>query len=283
VHQGTDYIDSTGEPHFVQMLLHRYSEEAAKKNVRLVSSCGFDSIPADLGVLFTVNQLPSGKPIRVSGFMTLKAVFSGGTERSAIKSMAAPPGAVADAVPLVTAGRRVRLVTTKVQHRPEVGGWAAPLPTIDGSVVLRTASSLERYGPDFGYSHHYVHGSLGSLLAAAWVFGTLAILARFTVLREFLLKLVKKSGQGPTPEQMQQSWFKLRFVAECDGQILHTEVAGGDPGYGETSKMLAESALCLVEDRDSLPARAGVLTTAECMGDALLARLQRVGPRFRVL
>jgi short subunit dehydrogenase-like uncharacterized protein len=265
------------------MLLDRYAEEARRKNVRLVSSCGFDSIPADLGVLFTVNQLPAGKPIHVSGYLKVKAVFSGGTERSAIKSLVPPRTNGAAALPAVTGGRRVRLTTTKVQRRPELDGWSAPLPTIDGSVVLRSASSLDRYGPDFSYAHHFVYPSLGSLVAAAWVFGTLAILVRFAVLREFILKFVKKSGQGPTEEQMQKSWFSIRFVAECDGQIRETEVSGGDPGYGETSKMLAESALCLVEDRESLPARAGVLTPAECMGDALLRRLQRVGPRFRVV
>ena len=82
---------------------------------------------------------------------------------------------------------------------------------------------------------------------------------------------------------MSRSWFKLQFVAECGGQTVRTEVSGGDPGYAETSKMLAESALCLALDRDSLPARAGVLTPAEAMGDVLLERLQRAGLSFSVL
>jgi saccharopine dehydrogenase (NAD+, L-glutamate forming) len=82
---------------------------------------------------------------------------------------------------------------------------------------------------------------------------------------------------------MRRAWFKLHFVAECDGRTLHTEVAGGDPGYGETSKMLAESALCLALDRPNLPDRSGVLTPAIAMGDLLLARLQRAGLTFRMV
>jgi short subunit dehydrogenase-like uncharacterized protein len=106
---------------------------------------------------------------------------------------------------------------------------------------------------------------------------------RFAPFRALFLNMVKPSGTGPTQAQMDASWFKLRFIAEAAGQTVQTEVSGGDPGYAETSKMLAESALCLVLDRALLPARSGVLTTAEAMGDALLARLQRAGLQFRVL
>lgn len=282
VKQGTDYIDSTGEPN-LNLLLGRYSEEAVRRNVRVVPSCGFDSIPADLGALFTVKQLPSGQPIRLQGYLKVKAAFSGGTERSAIKSLAPPPAGVKAIAPSVAAGRRVSLSKAKVERRPDLGGWASPLPTIDGKIVLRSAATIERYGPDFSYAHHALHSSLLILLLAGWFFGWLAVFARIGPLRELLLKLVKKSGQGPSEEQMSKAWFKLQFVAECAGQTVRTEVSGGDPGYAETSKMLAESALCLAFDRDSLPARAGVLTPAEAMGDVLLERLQRAGLRFSVL
>jgi short subunit dehydrogenase-like uncharacterized protein len=98
-----------------------------------------------------------------------------------------------------------------------------------------------------------------------------------------LLKVVKKSGEGPSQATMDQSWFKLHFIADCAGKILQTEVSGGDPGYAETSKMLAEAGLCLAQDRATLPALAGVLTPAQAMGETLLARLQRAGLSFRVL
>jgi short subunit dehydrogenase-like uncharacterized protein len=283
VEQRTDYVDSTGEPHFMQLLLARYAEAARSANVRIVPSCGFDSIPADLGALFTVQRLPADQPIKLSGYLSLKATFSGGTEQSAIKSWAPAKETFSIAPPVARDGRRVRLVLSKIARPPQLAKWTAPLPTIDGSVVLRSAASIDRYGPDFSYAHNAVHGSLGTLIAALCVFGSAAFLARFAFWRALFLKLVKKSGVGPSEEQMRQSWFKLRFIAECNGKTLQTEVSGGDPGYAETSKMLAESALCLALDRALLPARAGVLTPAEAMGDRLLDRLQRAGLRFEVL
>jgi short subunit dehydrogenase-like uncharacterized protein len=162
-------------------------------------------------------------------------------------------------------------------------GWSAPLPTIDAAVVLRSATSLDRYGPDFSYAHHVIHPSFLVMLAAFWFFGSIAFWVRFGPFRALLLKMAKKSGDGPSDEQMSRSWFRMRFEAECAGQTITTEVSGGDPGYGETSKMLAESALCLAQDRASLPDRAGVLTPVEAMGEPLLGRLQRAGLKFDVL
>lgn len=283
IDEGTDYVDSTGEPFFVDRILVRHGKAAAQRGVRLVTCCGFDSIPADLGVLFTVKQLPEGAPIHVSGYMKLKGTFSGGTERSALKSLAPPPGAVKPELPLPSGGRRVRLVTEKPRRHPELGGWTSPLPTIDGAIVLRSAATLDRYGPDFSYSHNIVHPSFVVMWVAFWFFGGLAIVVRVPFIRDLLLGLVKKSGQGPTQQQMAQSWFKLRFIAESGGKKVVTEVSGGDPGYGETSKMLAESAMCLALDRAQLPPRFGVLTTAEAMGELLIARVQRAGLRFSVI
>jgi saccharopine dehydrogenase (NAD+, L-glutamate forming) len=89
------------------------------------------------------------------------------------------------------------------------------------------------------------------------------------------------AGQGPSAEQRARSWFRVRFVGTGGGRTVVTEVAGGDPGYDETAKMLAESALCLAFD--DLPPTAGQVTTVTAMGDALLERLTRAGITFRVL
>jgi short subunit dehydrogenase-like uncharacterized protein len=110
--------------------------------------------------------------------------------------------------------------------------------------------------------------------------GTVIGLAQLPPTRNALLKL-KGPGEGPSPEQRARSWFKVRFRAQCDGTRLVTQVSGGDPGYGETSKMLAESAMCLAFDE--LPERAGQLTPAVAMGSALIDRLQRAGINFEVL
>lgn len=281
--QRTDYIDITGEPNYVQLLLARYARAAAERGVRLVPSCGFDAIPADLGALYTVLQLPPDQPIELAGYLSFKATFSGGTEQSAIKSAMPPSERLEVPAPVAQEGRRVSAGPAKIEKRRELGKWSTPLPTVDGPIVLRSAARRTRYGPDFKYSHNAVHASLPVMLAAGIVFGLLGLLVRIAPIRALILKLAKQSGEGPSPEAMKQHWFKLRFIARCGGQVLQTEVSGGDPGYVETSKMLAEAGMCLAQDREVLPVRAGVLTPVEAMGEVLLARLQHAGLGFRVL
>ncbi len=105
-------------------------------------------------------------------------------------------------------------------------------------------------------------------------------LAQLPPTRSWLLGRMQ-SGDGPSPERRERSWFKVRFIGEGGGRRVVTEVAGGDPGYGETAKMLAESALCLATD--DLPPTAGQVTTAVAMGDALIERLRRQGITFELL
>ena len=104
--------------------------------------------------------------------------------------------------------------------------------------------------------------------------------AQVPPLRNFLLGRIKQ-GDGPDEARRAKSWFSVDFVGEGDGRTVHTRVRGGDPGYGETSKMLAESALCLAFDDN--PKTAGCVTTAQAMGDNLMARLVAAGIRFETL
>ncbi|MEZ4406960.1 MAG: hypothetical protein R3A52_10840 [Polyangiales bacterium] len=154
-----------------------------------------------------------------------------------------------------------------------------PLPTIDPQVVLRSAATVDRYGPDFRYGHYAQVKHTATLVGAGLGIGAVAGLARFEPTRRFLLSL-KDPGDGPSPEKREKSWFTVRFRGAGGGRTVWTKVSGGDPGYTETSKMLSESALCLALDRDSLPPHTGVVTPAAGMGDALIARLQRAGIRF---
>jgi short subunit dehydrogenase-like uncharacterized protein len=107
-----------------------------------------------------------------------------------------------------------------------------------------------------------------------------AALAQVPPARQAMLRL-RPPGAGPSPERRDRSWFRARFVADCGDRRVATEVSGGDPGYGETSKMLAESAMCLAGD--PLPQTAGQVTTAVAMGDALRDRLEKAGIAFRLL
>jgi short subunit dehydrogenase-like uncharacterized protein len=282
---GTDYVDLTGEPEFVDRMWLRYHEQAKRSGARIVHSCGFDSIPHDLGVFFTVGQLPEQVPITISGYVRTNGTFSGGTYSTAITAFSrlrqtAQTAAERRRKEQRPPDRRAKGVMGKPRHDSYAGGWIVPLPTIDPLVVLRSARALERYGPDFSYSHYFVSKRLLTLAEIAVGGGAAIALAQLPPTRNALLKLAP-AGEGPSPERREKSWFRVRFVGEGGGRRVLTEVSGGDPGYTETAKMLAESALSLAQD--DLPERSGQLTPAAAMGEHLQRRLEAAGIRFRVL
>lgn len=282
---GTDYADLTGEPEFVDRMWTRHHAEAERSGARLVHCCGFDSIPHDLGAYFTVRQLPEGVPLTVNGYVRSNASFSGGTYHSAINGFARARQTIGAAKERRRAeprppGREVHSAPPRVRRDPSLGGWTVPLPTIDGPVVRRSAAALDRYGPNFTYGHNLVAKRLSTLAALGTGIGTVALLAPLPPTRKLLLR-VKDPGEGPDAAKRDRSWFKVTFVGEGGGSRVVTQVSGGDPGYTETSKMLAESALCLA--LDDLPETAGQVTTAVAMGDALTERLRRAGIAFELL
>jgi short subunit dehydrogenase-like uncharacterized protein len=284
---GTDYLDLTGEPEFVDLVYLRHHAAAERTGARLVHACGFDSIPHDLGALFTVGLLPADRPIRMRGYVSAGGLFSGGTFDSAVTAFsrvrhAAAAHAERKRVEAAsrTGDRRVRTVPGLPGYDGIVGAWVLPLPTIDPWVIAQSARALDRYGPDFSYSHlAAIRNPLVAAGMTAGVAGTFA-LAQFPPTLG-LLRRLRPAGAGPGTERREKAWFRVRFAAESGDRRVVTEVAGGDPGYDETAKMLAESALCLTHD--AVPSTAGQVTTAVAMGDPLRARLERAGISFRVL
>jgi len=279
---GIDYVDLTGEPQFVDEMWLKHHETAVRTGARLVHACGFDSIPYDLGVLYTIDQLPTGVPITIKGYIRAKASFSAGTYQSALGQISQFRGSQAAAKRRRAkerrpAGRRVRGGGSPGRAEPPVKGFGVPLPTLDPQIVLRSARALDRYGPDFTYEH-YAHFRTRRMLAlAAPVLGAVAVGAQIPPVKALLMRL-KASGDGPSEEQRAASWFTLTLVGEGGGTKVVSTVRGGDPGYTETSKMLAESAMCLAFDE--LPEVAGQTTTAVAMGSALVNRLQNAGIDF---
>jgi short subunit dehydrogenase-like uncharacterized protein len=281
---GIDYVDLTGEPEFVDAMWLKYHETAQRTGARLVHACGFDSIPYDLGVLYTVERLPEGVPIDVKGYIRAGGTPSGGTYHSAIGAFSRlrqSARTAADRKKLEgrPEGRRVR-GGGSIGRGAQGKGWALPLPTIDPQIVLRSARALERYGPDFSYSHFAQFKKLPMLAGTIAGGAVLMAGAQLAPTRSLLLKL-KSQGDGPDEQKRAKSWFSLRLVGEAGGTTVVTEVAGGDPGYTETAKMLSESALCLAFD--DLPVVSGQTTTAVAMGNALIERLQAAGITFRTL
>ena len=165
---GTDYVDLTGESEFVDLMYLRYHAVAKQSGARIVHSCGFDSIPYDLGALFTVSQLPDDVPIALRGFGGATGSISGGTFHSAVGQMGRHQGERAGRAPAPLGraqrrrrapwpmGRKVTGRPGKPHNEPLVGGWVVPVPTVDPQHVLRSARLNPAYGPDFSYSHFIV-------------------------------------------------------------------------------------------------------------------------------
>lgn len=283
---GTDYVDLTGEPEFVDLMYLAHHETAKASGARIVHACGFDSIPHDLGVYFTVKQLPATGHIGVYGVVRSGAQFSGGTFHSAMGAMSRQAqakkalserrkkeGRPAD-------GRSVRVVAGKPGRDSLLGLWVLPMPTIDPLVVARSAAALPSYGPDFSYAHFAGLKTLRYTVGGSLAVGSLVVAANIPPVRDLLKKRIKQ-GEGPSQERRDKSWFTVDFVGDAEGKTVRTRVSGGDPGYSETAKMLAESALCLAFDEN--PPTSGQVTTAVAMGENLLARLQAAGLKFEVV
>jgi short subunit dehydrogenase-like uncharacterized protein len=139
---------------------------------------------------------------------------------------------------------------------------------------------LAEYGPDFTYRHYAGVRHLPVVIGGAVGFAGLFGLAQVPPARRLLLSRIKP-GDGPSEERRASSWFTVRFTGVGGGNRVVTEVSGGDPGYGETAKMLAESAFALAFD--DLPVTAGQVTPAAAMADALIDRLTKAGIEFRVI
>jgi short subunit dehydrogenase-like uncharacterized protein len=282
---GTDYVDLTGEPEFVDRMYVAYHETAVRTGARIVHCCGFDSIPHDLGALFTVEQLPTGVPITVRGVVRASAMASGGTFHSALTAMSRArqmkeASSARRRVEQRPEGRSSRGVAGKPGRDRVLGRWLVPLPTIDPTIVVRSGAALPAYGPEFRYSHFAGTKTLRYAAGGAAGAALMGLAAQVPPARKALMSRIKQ-GDGPDPARRAKSWFTVDFVGEGGGQTVHTRVSGGDPGYDETAKMLAESALCLAFD--DLPPTVGQVTTAQAMGDHLIARLQKAGISFEVL
>ena len=223
---GTDYVDSSGEFAFVRRMRAQYAERARERGAIMVSCCGVDSIPTDLGLYFTMKQLAPRGPVAVEGLFEFRARPSGGTwnsmlsvigEESLSPSRAEPPRIQGD--------RAVTRIDGRL-HRDREFGWVAPFPTIDPEIALHSAAALALYGPAFSYSHYLVMRTLPRVAGLALGVGSVGLVAQLAVGRKLLGRLWAP-GQGPSEEQRQRSWFRLRFRARHEGGELVTEVRGG--------------------------------------------------------
>ncbi len=275
---GADYVDLTGESHWIAAMIAANEAKAKASGARIVFSCGFDSIPFDLGVYFLEQAAKRrfGAPVaRVRGRVRgLKGGLSGGTLASGMATMAAVQkdaslGAVmADPFALTPGFKGPKQPDGETAYDDKVtGSWVAPfmMAGINTKAVHRSNFLLGHpWGTDFAYDEMLlVDGPpAGGPPQTGFNFGA---------------GPMPQPGEGPTKEEREAGNYDILFVGEAkDGRIIRCSVKGDmDPGYGSTSKILAESALCLVRDAPRSVTPGGCWTSASAMGEALIARLQK--------
>ncbi len=305
VAEGTDYCDITGEPQFMRASIDGYDAAAREAGVRIVHTCGFDSIPSDLGCLLVQEHAIAtrGAPLpRVRAYVRrMRGGASGGTIASMGELMAQAGDKkirkiLADPYSLLPAdaprGPRVSDFPA-VSWDAEEGSWVAPfvMASTNGKVVRRSnALMAQRYGEDFQYQEVAgfrpgPRGFAGATAAMASVGGIATAMSIGWVRRFLLERVLPKPGEGPDAAARAAGRFEFHVVGrDARGEGARVIVRGDkDPGYGATSGMLAEAALCLALDRERLPERFGVLTPAAGLGVRLAERLPRAGVTFAVL
>jgi len=297
---GTDYVDLCGEPNWMAAMIEKYEAQAKQSGARIVFSCGFDSIPFDCGVWFLQQEAKQrfGAPLRdVRGRVRkMKGAFSGGTAASLLATTEAAGRdprigeLMADPFALSPAKGAPQPSGDGVTHDADIPSWSAPfvMAAINTKNVHRSnALRGYPYGRDFTYSEMMMtgEGKAGERRARAMASQSrmqralLGFAPTRALLKQFALP---KPGEGPDKEARETGMYDVLFVgAAGDGRTLRASVRGDkDPGYGSTSKMLAEAALCLNDTtRETTPG--GIWTPAAAMGDPLIDRLQlRAGLRF---
>ena len=273
---GTDYVDLCGEPGFMHKIISECSAEAKETGARIVFSCGFDSIPFDLGVLFVqeevmakLNKYASSVRGRVRA---MNGEFSGGTAASMKATMAAlqsnpelinilvNPHALCDGMQGVKQDD-----DSKPVYDEELDTWVAPffMAPINTKNIHRSNKLMNHiYGVNFKYNEMWIQGPGEEGKAAAEFISTMNPLGD-----------APEPGDGPSRESRENGNYDVLFCADVDGETIKASVSGDmDPGYGSTSKMITESAVCLVKDCENLAG--GIYTPAASMGKKLIKRLE---------
>ncbi|WP_033919702.1 saccharopine dehydrogenase family protein [Sphingomonas sp. 37zxx] len=275
---GTGYVDLCGEPAWMRQMIDKYDAAAKASGARILFSCGFDSIPFDLGV-WTLQQAAKAKfghaaPRVKCRIRKMQGTFSGGTFASAKATMAA-------------AARDMRILKLMIdpfaltpgfdgpaqpkgmlpEYDAAVGAWVAPfvMAAINTKNVHRTNALLgHAYGTDFVYDEMMIAPGLGDIGKAA-----AEAIARMNPIGG---DKGPAPGEGPTKEEREAGYYDILFIGEMlGGERVEAVVTGDrDPGYGSTSKMIAETALCLIEQ----PGAGGITTPTALMAAPLRARLE---------
>lgn len=305
VEHGAHYCDLTGEVQWVRAMIEAHHERAREKGTRIVTCCGFDSIPSDLGTLLVqqhalkTHERPCNE---VTSYVArVRGGFSGGTVASMITTL---EQARSDRSVLKILGHPYSLNPEGERKGPDGSDqqwlrydedaqtWTAPfiMASVNSKVVRRSNALLDyKYGEDFRYTETMKMGDGPAGFARALAMSTgiagfmLALMGAPS--RKLLEKFVLPSpGEGPSREDIEAGFFEFHVWGHLPGeaQPIKAKVRGErDPGYGATAIMLGEAAICLA--LDELESQGGVLTPASAMGEALIERLRAEGMTFEIL
>jgi short subunit dehydrogenase-like uncharacterized protein len=269
---GTHYLDITGEPAFFHRVFQKYHQQAKKKGICIINAAGFDSIPADFGAWLTARNIEKSGQVLVQAFLKTNARFSSGTWRTAIHAThqrlnrPKPSGTTEK-----RHSKRPRLHKSKLTQR-----WAVPMPVLDHHVVKRTAKSMpEDYGTDFRYEHYLSISSLWKVIRLVIPLFFFALIIKSNTMKRWLESRFPQ-GEGPDEEARARSFFEIRFYGTNGRDTVLTTIAGGDPGYDETSKMVVEAAFEMLNNLRSGVLPSGVCTPVQALGDPMVIRLRKL-------
>jgi len=304
VQNGTHYCDLAGEVHWIRRMIDEHHEQAAATGARIVNCCGFDSIPMDIGVWFLQNFAQEQHGSYCTSITTLVRAMQGGASGGTIASMMnvvresradrAIARILADPYGLNPAGERQGPDQRDQQNArfdSLVDSWTAPFVMAGiNTRVVRRSNALQGfpYGREFRYREAVItgRGFAGRVKATSIALGLagFVLAACFELTRKTMQRwLLPAPGEGPNRASREAGFFKLLQIGVLpDGTVLRTNVKGDlDPGYGSTSRMISECAVCLALDE---PGAGGLWTPAAALGRSLHERLQtNAGLKFEVV
>lgn len=295
INHGTHYVDITGENLWVRDLIDKYHSKAVEKGVFIIPSCGYDSIPSDMGAYFCHKML--NRPIScIDGYHTGNGGISGGTTETGFTMSDYKTNHKIGNPFLLNPGDKFTEIQKNnskdkfsIRKINKINKWSAPfvMAIANTRVVRRSASLLEKrqqsYGSNFVYNEYMMTKKLSSAILITLGLAVLSSIM-FTPLRKIFRPLFPTPGTGPSEKVQNEGWFESIFVVEDeDNNKFKFRVFGkGDPGYKSTARFICESALSIALDKEKISKKisGGVLTTASGLGDVLIKRLKESGVLF---
>jgi len=302
VKNSTHYCDLTGETPFIRESIDLFDQKAKENNCRIIHSCGFDSIPSDIGVLLlqmhSVERFKSPCDEITLYVKSMRGGFSGGTVDSMInisrymnkdskyKSILKSPFALNPKEYLKNDTYQPNLKSVKWSDN--IQRWICPfiMAEINTKIVRRSNAIMNnKYGYDFRYSEVYTHKKVSNALIMYIGLIIIQLFIKFRPLLWILRKLgLPKPGEGPSKKQREDGFFQLNLF----GSIKKTKkislniIGDSDPGYSATAKMITEAALSILLDEEKIPKAYGVLTPAAGIGCNIVNRLEDKGICFNL-